>query len=199
MLSSKTKTICLVSFGIAVIIIVSLILINSISNRTDKVVALVNSEPILQSQLDMVLQQDKSIDRTELLENTIDDILLMQYAKNNGCSVSKQEVDELIREYKETYSVFYEEALKIYTEDELRAGLENRILIDKGKQVYFSKFPIDTEKGFEDYLKSYDIEITSLTEEQIDTAKQKYKEKLEETAMNNFVKELRKESNIEYK
>lgn len=199
MLSSKTKTICLVSFGIAVIIIVSLILINSISNQTDKVVALVNSEPILQSQLDKVLQQDKSIDRTELLENTIDDILLMQYAKNNGCSVSKQEVDELIREYKETYSVFYEEALKIYTEDELRAGLENRILIDKGQQVYFSKFPIDTEKGFEDYLKSYDIELTSLTEEQIDTAKQKYKEKLEETAMNNFVKELRKESNIEYK
>ncbi len=90
----------------------------------DPILATVNGEPILKSEIDPVYEEYKESDITyeQMIEDTIDEILVIQQAPKYKLSVSEADVDESVEFYKITYPEMYQELSETYTEKAERSA-----------------------------------------------------------------------------
>lgn len=90
----------------------------------DPILATVNGEPILKSEIDPVYEEYKESDITyeQMIEDTIDEILVIQQAPKYKLSVSKADVDESVEFYKITSPKMYQELSETYTEKAERSA-----------------------------------------------------------------------------
>lgn len=107
-----------------------------------KVVVTVNGEPIYQKEVDTVVNQSPNIkiSESEVITNSINQLVVVQYGKKNGCSASQEEIDQQLNEYENSYPTIYDSALDLFGEDGLRKGIEYRIIYEKTKEYVFDLF-----------------------------------------------------------
>lgn len=165
----------------------------------DPILATVNGEPILKSEIDPVYEEYKESDVTyeQIIEDTIDEILVIQQAPKYKLSVSKADVDESVEFYKITYPKMYQELSETYTEKEIRKKLKDRLLFSTVRD-YALKYicPVDRQMiqqfkkihGLEEQLKGY-------TDEQL---KHTLDSELQDFAIKQWMKELRISAEIVY-
>ena len=184
---------------IALLIFLTLIYVFEYFNDAgdNAVILTVNGEPLYNYQVDRVVSQSKRYERSEIIETSIDDLLLIQYAQANGCEVSDEEVSAKLQAYKESLPAIYELAVDRYGINDLKSGLKNMILIDRAKDLYLSSNASKSysETELDEYLIKNDIAPEQLTEEQYDLASQEY---IEITLINSLLSDLRSTASIIY-
>jgi hypothetical protein len=195
------KKVVIISAAAFLILSVTFTIWFSIAKESDSVIATVNGEPLYSKQINRVLKQYDDLSRDEVIEASIDDMLLVQYGKKNGCVVSEDELSVRIHEYKDLNSYIYSEAIKIYGETDLKKGLENRIIIEKAKDLYLNSIS-DTSNlktiSFEEYLALYKINKDQLDSDQINLAKEKYVDYQKNSIIKSWLDRLKEGAEIKY-
>lgn len=96
---------------------------------TGEVEVYVNGEALYVYEVDATLAVNPEVSREEIVENTINDMLMIQYARENGINVSDEDVEHLLELYQEHYPEIYGIALEGYGTEQLREGIRNRLLL----------------------------------------------------------------------
>lgn len=94
------------------------------------------------TEVDTVVNQSPNIkiSESEVITNSINQLVVVQYGKKNGCSASQEEIDQQLNEYENSYPTIYDSALDLFGEDGLRKGIEYRIIYEKTKEYVFDLF-----------------------------------------------------------
>lgn len=207
----NSKKIKLLSSGIAltIVIIVSVFLIArmkkenhyKIPKQKDCLVS-VNGEEILKNEIDLVYKQfaDSGVQYDEILSNSIDEILVIQYAKEFGIpEITEPEVQKQLQAYKSQYPDLYNEAVNVYGVDELYKGQENRMMYDRVKKYVMSNVLQDkfTDQTAKKFIAKYKLsgQLEGYSMEQI---KKSLKKEIEEFLFNEWVDDIKKDANIIY-
>lgn len=168
----------------------------------DKIVVSVNDENIYESQLQNVIKQslDNPIDRSFLIENSINQLVVVQFGKKMDIFIEDEYFETYIENYKKQYPEYFQRGIEIYGEDEFLKGLryhliyketKNKIISEKFSDIYVSS---DVLKA---YLKEKKHNIT-LSEDNFNTIKDKYIQDTQEALFDNWVKEIRADYQINY-
>ncbi len=201
MSKTRKKAILISTAAVVLILIITFLVWFLATKNRNAVIVTVNGVPLRERQVDNVLKQSKELDRAEVIKNSINDLLIIQYGKENGCVASYEEISERMLEYKEVYPLFYDRALKIYGEEELAKGLENQILIEKSKEHYLNSV-VNSEKfkivNFEKYLAKYNLNVSQLDDDQIALAREKYEEYKEKLILESWVENMIQKAEIVY-
>ncbi|MFR7836082.1 MAG: hypothetical protein ACLU31_05670 [Ezakiella sp.] len=166
----------------------------------DNVIVKVNDKCIYHDEInDVFLQQfgQIGIPYSDIVENSIDEIVVTSYAEKLGVSVSDSEIENAICEYEAINKNIYDKALKVYGETTLKQKIKDRLLFVSTKnKVLEQEIKIDSniiesfksQKEFHGELDKYsDAELMKRMDKEI-----------KDYAFGLWVKEKRKESNIEY-
>lgn len=173
----------------------------SVKNQNiDNVIVKVNDKCIYHDEInDVFLQQfgQIGIPYSDIVENSIDEIVVTSYAEKLGVSVSDSEIENAICEYEAINKNIYDKALKVYGETTLKQKIKDRLLFVSTKnKVLEQEIKIDSniiesfksQKEFHGELDKYsDSELMKRMDKEI-----------KDYAFGLWVKEKRKESNIEY-
>lgn len=90
------------------------------------------------------MNDDKNLTYDVVLQNTIDDLLLIQYGIELGMEVSDQDVEERFSEVV-SLSPMIEEKIEKFGIDKYKDILKNVITIEKVKKDYLSKYEKDLQ------------------------------------------------------
>ena len=166
----------------------------------DNVIVKVNDKCIYHDEINNVFLQQFgkiSIPYSDIVENSIDEIVVTSYAEKLGVSVSDSEIENAICEYEAINKNIYDKALKIYGKTTLKQKIKDRLLFVSTKnKVLEQEIKIDSniiasfksQKEFHGKLDQYsDAELMKRMDKEI-----------KDYAFRAWVKEKRKESNIEY-
>jgi hypothetical protein len=193
---------------IIIILLISIILTTGCSkNNIGDIAATVNGESIYVNDINIVVKHfnEDKYDFDTILNNTINELLVVQEAKKNNISISDGDFQAYIDMYKEELPLLFEKGVEIYGEEKFISGLKVRQIYKKMKahvldniigeitiqdtdvSEYIVYFPNVT---YEDYLglsKAEQVEV----KEKIRTLKQ-------QDLFNSWVKQLRDAAEIEY-
>jgi len=154
----------------------------------DKVVLVVNSEPVLLSDIEFAKTWFNEKDTKKATNRLIDEILLSQEARKIGISVSPQEIDEAILRIAKANNINNLEEFKKGLEKQgvsyrkLRDFIQRDIQVAKFMQFYLRpQLSKNVLEGKQDLVRKIDMIY-------IDKSDEKYKEKLEK------LKDLNKEN-----
>lgn len=114
------------------------------NTELNEIAAIVNGENIYQEEILNVLNDDKNLTYDVVLQNTIDDLLLIQYGIELGMEVSDQDVEERFSEVV-SLSPMIEEKIEKFGIDKYKDILKNVITIEKVKKDYLSKYEKDLQ------------------------------------------------------
>ncbi len=207
----NSKKIKLLSSGITltIVIIVSVFLIarmqkenyNKVPKQDDCLVS-VNGEEILKKEIDLVYKQfaNSGVQYDEILNNSIDEVLVIQHAKEFGIpEITESEVQKQLQDYKSQYPDLYNEAVNVYGVDELYKGQENRMMYDRVKKYVMSNVLQDkfTDQTANNFIAKYKLseQLEGYSMEQI---KKSLKKEIKEYLFNEWVDDIKKNANIVY-
>lgn len=168
-------------------------------NKEDAVVR-VDDEYIYDDEIRAVFFQylgNQGISYSDIVENTIDEIVARSYAKELGVCVSDSELAAALREYKFISKDIYAEALKTYGEEALKEKMKERMLFIAVKnKVLSEELKIDSEllKSFKSQKEFHGI-LDKYSDAEL---KERMKNEIKDYAFSLWVKEKRKTSDIEY-
>lgn len=165
------------AFYTVAMLLVFLLICSSCSHSKSEipkdVIASVNGELILKSEIDPVFQQYKDTDITyeKIVEDTILEILVLQQAEQFNVSISDKELDEIILKYKEEQPDLYNDSVSVYGMDSLRKKLKDRNTFELIKNNYMNQLKIESslihdfrmQPEFDGYLDNVDDETIKTT------------------------------------
>lgn len=158
-----------------------------------------NGEPILKAEIDPVYEEyiESDITYEQIIEDTIDEILVIQQAPKYKLSVSETDVDESIEFYKITYPEMYQELSETYTEKEIRKKLKDRLLFSTVRDYALEHICLVDHQLIQKFMKAYGLEeqLKGYTDEQI---KYTLDSELQDFAVKQWTKNLRKQAEIVY-
>ncbi|HHJ64518.1 MAG TPA: peptidylprolyl isomerase [Aquifex aeolicus] len=139
----------------------------------DRVVANVNGEPILESELKVARIFYGAVDRRELINMLVEKHLIAQFLRENGMNVPEAYIDQVVKEIAESNGRSLEELYEDLrreglTPDDLRSFLRVEITATLGLREYLrnrievSEIEIELErlrKGEVDYLREIELLI----------------------------------------
>ena len=159
----------------------------------------VNGEPILKTEIDPVYEEyiESDITYEQIIEDTIDEILVIQQAPKYKLSVSEADVDESVEFYKITYPEMYQELSETYTEKEIRKKLKDRLLFSTVRDYALEHICLVDHQLIQKFTKAYGLEeqLKGYTDEQI---KYTLDSELQDFALKQWTKDLRKQAEIVY-
>lgn len=169
------------------------------ATTNDIVLVTVNNEQILKSEIDPVYKEysDTTVSYDKIIEDTIDEILIIQQAPKYNILISESEINDSIEFYKATFPEYYNELYKTYTENEIRKKIHDRLLFSSVRNYVLKNItPIDhqliekfkKETGLQKQLQGYsDAQIIKRLEP-----------KLQNYAIKQWILELRNNATIIY-
>lgn len=196
--NKKTFWILIVVFAVTTI---SLIVVFTISTKDNKA-AIINGEIIYEYQIDNVIKQssDNSIDRKKVLENSIDELIVVQYGKKQGLDVDNTTFDEYIEEYKKEYPKQYAKGIEVYGEKDFHSGLKYHIIYQNTRDYIIEEKIRNieiTDEKLNDFLFDKGVGI-SVSDDNRSFIKEKYLDFESNRLFDEWIKEQRKKSKIEY-
>lgn len=155
--------------GVILLLLIGL----SFSQLLDRVVANVNGEPILESELKVARIFYGAVDRRELINMLVEKHLIAQFLRENGMNVPEAYIDQVVKEIAESNGRSLEELYEDLrreglTPDDLRSFLRVEITATLGLREYLrnrievSEIEIELErlrKGEVDYLREIELLI----------------------------------------
>lgn len=100
---------------------------------------------------------DNTLIREEVLENSIDQLVVIQYGKKSGVNIEDDFFSKYIDDYKKQYLQQYEKGILIYGEEEFHKGLKYHLIYQQTKKIVISEKIKDvniTEEVLQDFLLS---------------------------------------------
>ena len=134
---------------------------------------------------------------SDIVENSIDEIVATSYAEKLGVFVSESEIDNAICEYEAINKEVYYKALKIYGETTLKQKLKDRLLFVSTKnKVLEQEVKIDANL-IESFKSQKELhgELDKYSDSEL---MKRMNKEIKDYAFGLWVKEKRKESKIEY-
>lgn len=134
---------------------------------------------------------------SDIVENSIDEIVATSYAEKLGVFVSESEIDNAICEYEAINKEVYDKALKIYGETTLKQKLKDRLLFVSTKnKVLEQEVKIDANL-IESFKSQKELhgELDKYSDSEL---MKRMNKEIKDYVFGLWVKEKRKESKIEY-
>lgn len=150
---------------------------HSILDKIKEVEVYVNGEALYVYEVDLTLDVNPEVSREEIIENTINNMLMIQYARANSIGVSDEEVEHWLALYQEHYPDIYEIALEGYGAEELREGIKNRLLLSAALEGILTEpdYKIDlSDEAVNRYLLDSGIKPEGLEEAEYEEARNLY-------------------------
>lgn len=171
------------------------------SQKNDVVVA-VNGEAIYEYQLENVMKQsiDNSISREDLLENSINQLVVVQYGIEANVNIDDSYFDDYINRYKSDYPEYFAKGIEVYGEEEFIDGLRYHLIYQKTREKIISEQFSDIEISENIlilYIKEKGLQI-EISKDNYDIIKEKYITEKQEELFDEWVAEQRNNSEIEY-
>lgn len=169
--------------------------------NNDECIVSVNGELIYKKEIDSVYDEfyDSGIEYKDIVENTIDEILVIQQAKEYGIVCDGTEIEQVLKEYELHYPDEYNKAISVYGIENVKKGQRSRLLYKKVKDYYFENISDNeiSEKLIDNFLKEYDLEdqLKQYTYEEIQNS---LDEELLQYDFDKWVEHLRKGADIVY-
>ena len=160
------------------------------------VAATVNGEPIYEYQIEQVVNQlpEGEIDRDEVLEESIRQLVVIQTGREYGINMTDEEMDKLLLEYKGAYLDIYQQGIEIYGEEGLVNGLKYKTLYEKTKQYMLDHIIIPeidmTDEELEQYLLDQEVGDIEINDETREIIEQSYMNNIAEENYNQEVEKL---------
>lgn len=169
---------------------------------TKDIAAEVNGEIIYEYQLDNVLSQsaDGSLSREFVLENSIEQLIVVQYGKEQGINIDESFFNDYINEYKKEHPDQYKKGIHIYGEEEFHNGLKYHLIYQQTKEKIINeqiKNIAVTDNDLKTFLHEKNITV-EITEENYDIIKSKYIEAKSENLFEEWVNQRKVKSKIKY-
>ena len=176
--------------------------ISGCNSKNSDIVVTVNGEAIYEYQLENVMKQsiDNSISREDLLENSINQLVVVQYGKKVGISIDDNYFDDYINRYKSGYPEYFAKGIDVYGEEEFIDGLRYHLIYQMTREKVISDNFSDieiSENILTLYIKEKGLRI-ELSKENYDLVKDKYISEKQEELFDEWVAEQRSNSEIEY-
>lgn len=187
----------------------------------EDVVAIVNGEEVFRSELDsaeMQVAANQGIDITsageqereqiqsQAINNLVSQKLLSQAAQESNIEVSEEEVDEQIESIKDQFETDqeFQEALSFegLTEEELRSKVKLNVSMQNyiDEEIDFSSVSVEESEVsalYDELIAGQDQENVPSLEESYDQVEQILVQQKQEEILDNFIEELRSQSDIE--
>lgn len=166
----------------------------------NNVIVKVNDKYIYHNEINEVFLQQfgkEGVSYSDIVENSIDEIVATSYAEKLGISVSDSEVDNAICEYEAINKEVYDKALKIYGETSLKQKLKDRLLfISTKNKVLEQEVKIDSNliESFKSQ-KEFHGELDKYSNSEL---MERMNKEIKDYAFGLWVKEKRKDAKIEY-
>lgn len=168
----------------------------------DEIAAIINGENIYVSDINRILEEYKdneNISFESVLNNSIDELLIVQYGKRIGIVASVNEIDERMSYFKNSFHDKYIELLESGDLDKYRDNLEKLIVYDKTIENILSqcddRITVDENEALSWYKENIDTDLTNFSKHKNMIVESLQDEK-ERQAITKFVIELRKNSEI---
>lgn len=162
----------------------------------------VNDYYILASAIDPVYEEykDTGISRDKIINDSILEILVVQESTKYGISLSDEELNQIMEEFKSNQSEIYSDSVDQYGEEALREKLRIRNLFTKTKEHVMENIILKdgiSHADIERFTAQYGLEeqLAPYSDEQIIRDLQK---ELEGFLFNEWMESLKEEANITY-
>ncbi len=166
--------------------------------KDNQIVASVNGEEILYKDVKNICQQFDGEGTPEIVLNSlIDELVVITNADKIGVSVTQEEINHLIKEYKETLPDIYKKGIKLYGKNDFYEGLKWQLLYDKVCDVVveetLEKNEAETIEKFYIQIKMNEDVPVGLSQEDV---LEDYYFELEEYIFDNWIEERRNIADI---
>lgn len=187
--------------------IVILLLLSLSPQDKSSIAAIVNGEKIYVEDITTVVDYlgNDNYSYEEILNNSIDELLVIQEATKQGIIISDDEFYDYINHYKLTYPHFYNYGIKIYGENRYLEGLKNRLIYKEMQEFVINNIldkTIICDKDIYNYI-SYFEDVTiddynNLSDYEKETVNNNIKKIKEQTDFESWAYNLRANAVIEY-
>lgn len=191
------------------------------NNDNEDVVAIVNGEKVFQSELDsaeMQVAANQGIDinsageqereqiQSQAINNLVSQKLLSQVVQESDIEASEEEIDEQVEAIKDQFETDqeFQEALSFegLTEEELRSEVRLNVAIQNyiDQEIDFSSVSVEESEVsalYDELIAGQDQENVPSLEESYDQVEQMLVQQKQEEVLDNFIEELRSESEVE--
>lgn len=176
---------------------------NNLSIKNENIngaIVKVNDKYIYHDEINEIFLQQfgkVGVSYSDIVENSIDEIVATSYAEKLGVFVSESEIDNAICEYEAINKEAYDKALKIYGETTLKQKLKDRLLFVSTKnKVLEQEVKIDANL-IESFKSQKELhgELDKYSDSEL---MKRMNKEIKDYAFGLWVKEKRKESKIEY-
>jgi len=165
----------------------------------NKVIATVNDEVIQYKDVQKIYSQlDEEETPTMVLDSLIDELVVVTFAEEAGVSVTDEEVDSLMEDYKTIFPEIYQEGKRIYGKEDFYEGIKWQLIYDK---VYDIAVKSELEERGKELKETFCKEIkkeedfvNGINEEKIF---EKYYAEFEEYIFDSWLREKREQANIQ--
>lgn len=165
----------------------------------DNIAAIVNNENIYYNELMNVIENNEGVTYETVLTNTINDLLLIQYGKNNGIGVTDLEVEERYNEILSLYPDIKSDVEGSIGISKYKENLRKQMMLTKTRDYHISQHKEDVVVSEEEITDWYEKNIGGnnadrnvIRENVRDVI---YKQK-EDILFSNLIENLKKEANI---
>lgn len=175
---------------------------HNIIPEQEEILVSVDGEKILKKEIDLAYEQfqNSGIQYEEILNNSIDEVLVIKRAKEFGIpEITESEVQAQLQDYKAQYPELYNEAVEIYGVEELYKGQKSRMTYERVKKYVMSNILQDniTDKMVKDFIVKYSLK-EQLEECSMEQIKQSLQKEIEEFLFDNWVEDIREDADIVY-
>lgn len=180
------------------ILIISFLVGCSKTTEQNEVAAIVNGEKIYCEEIKNVLHNDETLTYDTVLQNTINDLLIIQYGKKSGIDVFTDEVESRFNEIVALSPTIMKKIEGIGVE-QYKKILKNVILLEKSKEFYLSQFKSELlvtdeeiDEWYKENINGEYIQSSSVRESIKDAIYDKKEDKL----LKKLIEDLKGKANI---
>ena len=161
----------------------------------------VNGEALYAYEVDAVLKVNPGMDREAIIESTIDEMLIIQYAREKQIEIADDELNYVLKVYQEHYPEIYRDAVDGYGEEGLKTGIKNRLLMSAALIEIMEEpaYKIDlSADAVWQYLFENGLDPATLNEDEYEEAKKLYVERKEAENKERWIRNARQVAEIIY-
>lgn len=162
--------------SVALVIAASILSGCDLKDESRDVLVIVNGEPILKEEVEALFEQYEKtgISYDEIVTNSIRDLLLIQWGRETGVTVSENEVEEIILELRKTYPELYGIYLDRYGRTGIKQKFKNIFLYNKSREALTEWIESNLSEEQWDTPEKMNSVIEQMTDEMMSTAEIQY-------------------------
>lgn len=131
-------------------------------NSDNGLLADVNGDYIYKYEIDEVYKlYNNTVSYNKILQDSIFEQIVLQQSASFGISISKNEIDEILEQYRINQPDYYKQSIELYGEERLRNKLKNTTLYNKTRDYICENIISDkntiSDKEYTDFISAYGL------------------------------------------